>query len=133
MSRHGAADDLDREVSEYDAMMARFWNREAEQEAWEPWTPQVGQRVMLVRRAECSSCGRDDPRTIRITESLEATVDWIGESHGPGHRYHIVFDAPVMAWTPSGVPALTTGGCFAAAELAPLAPAESREDGCQGR
>lgn len=100
-------------------------------EFWEPWVPQVGQRVRLVKRAECVCvvCGQDghalkpgQPRrkgpqvgTVRAIYPNSSITSASSCRHGGqlGHRFRVEMD---QMRNPPGCP----GWAFAAIELEPL-------------
>jgi hypothetical protein len=93
-----------------------------EHQTWEPWQPQVGQRVRLRLSPECSWC-----RPRQRWHGERGTVTSIGEAPPdvsvPGsfsqryfaHRYTVRLDLPRA----DGF-AAAYGGSFAAAELEPV-------------
>jgi hypothetical protein len=89
---------------------------------WEPWQPEVGQRVRVLSRPECFYCREDEAAeagAAGVVTSLKESPYLTG-SADPGEAAHhiwVQFDDPMIATR-------TVHGCqeshFAAAELAPL-------------
>ena len=84
---------------------------------WEPWVPEIGQRVRVLSRPECFYCREDhDPevgQTGVVTHFAPPSMDETGAS---AHYIWIRFDDPTIAER-------TVARCdishFAAAELEP--------------
>ena len=82
---------------------------------WEPWTPQIGQRVRVLPRPECFYCreeGEQEVGLIGQVTDIEFTPWPIDEKGAPAHRYWVTFDD--RAATDCGM------NHFAAGELEPV-------------
>ncbi len=95
-------------------------------EIWEPWQPEIGQRVQLRLSAECRFRYLYGNRTEHFPESdgavgvVESIDGCTPSEHDPSHRYCVRFkpEHPVVAG-PNGRGTLSSH-CFAAAELVPV-------------
>jgi hypothetical protein len=93
---------------------------------WEPWRPQVGDRVRVHLSAECQfrygygNFTEHFPESDGAVGSIEEIDGCTPAEHDPSHRYCVRFrpSVPVNAG-PAG-PGSLLSHCFAAAELVPV-------------
>lgn len=99
---------------------------------WEPWQPQVGDRVRVMLSPECRAVFRSrwaDSRQLMNAPSLThiagedgrvgtvIDIEHADEDIAPGHIYLTQFDRPVFS---SAVGLFAEASTFAAVELEPL-------------
>ena len=97
-------------------------------EFWEPWQPEIGQRVRIRLSAECNVSWCDDRyRDGHPIEADGATGTVVKDRPDPPlwgatHPYVVVFDEPIVApLFADGRESMWHGNYFAAIELEPIA------------
>lgn len=92
-------------------------------EIWEPWQPEVGDRVRVLARPECFYCREDHDAEVGATGVVSAVHPPKHLAHeqeweaAQAHRYWVHFDdSTIVERTVAGV----IESHFAAAELVPV-------------
>lgn len=91
---------------------------------WEPWTPQIGQRVRVSLSAECQFRYTTGITHHPVMDGAIGVVrEGVGhrcEGHDAGHAYAVWFEPVLIETSSEGFPLRWVAHCFAAIELEPV-------------